>query len=80
MSERIDFGDMAIVTNEDIHPGDAWLGRADAKGLSRRLIEAFARGEVTKGGLAEAGWHVVGRIADDGPSQTYDKSVNFRTE
>lgn len=62
--ERIDFGDLSIVTNEDIPPGDVWLGRPDTPGPSKRLIEAFARGEVTVGGLAEAGWHVVGKLAD----------------
>ena len=35
--------------------------------VPRRLIEAFARGEVTRGGLAEAGWFEVGTLADDSP-------------
>ena len=30
---------------------------------SPRLLEAFARGEATVGGMAEAGWLPVGRIA-----------------
>lgn len=30
-----------------------------------RLIEAFARGETTKGGMAEAGWFELGRMVDD---------------
>lgn len=33
-------------------------------GPSQRFIDAVAHGEVTKGGLAEAGWFDVGRIAD----------------
>ena len=32
-------------------------------GPSKRLIEALARGETTVGGLAEAGWFVIGTIA-----------------
>lgn len=31
-----------------------------------RLLQAMARGEVTEGGLAEAGWRVVGTITSDG--------------
>ena len=35
---------------------------------SDRLMQAFARGETTKGGMAEAGWFELGTIADgDGP-------------
>lgn len=65
-SERIDFGELSIVTNDDITPGDVWIGRPDAEGPSKRLIEAFARGEVTQGGLAEAGWHLIGKVTDGG--------------
>lgn len=34
--------------------------------ISKRLLDAIARGEVTKGGLAEAGWFDIGTIAEDG--------------
>lgn len=34
--------------------------------VSQRFLEAFARGELTKGGLAEAGWFDVGTMGDDG--------------
>lgn len=64
--ERVDLGDLSIVANEDITPGEVWLGRSDAEMPSKRLLSALARGEVTLGGLAEAGWHVMGRIADNG--------------
>lgn len=30
----------------------------------RRLVEAIARGEVTKGGMAEAGWFEIGTFTD----------------
>jgi hypothetical protein len=61
------FGEFEIVPNEAIEPGDVWLGRS-AAGPSPRLLEAFTRGEVTEGGMAEAGWRYLGRIADgDGP-------------
>lgn len=33
--------------------------------ISRRFIDAVARGEVTVGGLAEAGWFEIGHTADD---------------
>jgi hypothetical protein len=46
--------------------GEIWIGN-DSCGPPQRLIDAFLRGEVTVGGLAEAGWFVVGRIAGDGP-------------
>lgn len=32
---------------------------------SQRFIDAFARGEVTKGGMAEAGWFEIGTIVGD---------------
>ena len=34
--------------------------------LSQRLLDALARGEVTRGGMAEAGWFDLGRIDVDG--------------
>lgn len=34
---------------------------------SQRFLDAVARGEVTKGGMAEAGWFEIGTLADDGP-------------
>jgi hypothetical protein len=38
--------------------------------MSPRLLEAFIKGEVTKGGLAEAGWFDHGCIKDgDGPTR-----------
>lgn len=64
--ERIDFGELQIELNDDIKPGDVWLGPI-GEHPSRRLIEAFARGEVTAGGMAEAGWQFVGKIDGDGP-------------
>lgn len=41
----------------------------DAQGhsVSQRFIDAFVRGEVTRGGMAEAGWFDIGRIEGDGP-------------
>lgn len=40
--------------------------RDDCDGPSERLIRAIASGEVTEGGLAEAGWFVLGTITEDG--------------
>jgi hypothetical protein len=42
-----------------------YTSRDDGK-PSERLIRAIARGEVTEGGLAEAGWFVLGTITEDG--------------
>ena len=33
---------------------------------SQRFLDALARGEVTRGGLAEAGWFDLGVIGEDG--------------
>ncbi len=66
-SERIDLGELSITANEKIPPGDVWIGPA-GDGPSSRLLDAFARGEVTEGGLAEAGWRVLGKVVDDGPT------------
>lgn len=33
--------------------------------VSQHFIEAFARGELTKGGLAEAGWFEVGTVGEN---------------
>ena len=41
---------------------------SDVPPFSQRFIDAVARGEVTKGGMAEAGWFDLGYIADDGIS------------
>lgn len=65
-SERIDLGELSITANENIPPGDVWIGPA-GDGPSPRLLDAFARGEVTEGGLGEAGWRVLGKVVDDGP-------------
>ncbi len=67
-SERIDLGELSVAVNvnENIAPGDVWIGPA-GDGPSPRLLDAFARCEVTVGGLAEAGWRVLGKVADDGP-------------
>jgi hypothetical protein len=43
---------------------DVFIGPADAP-VSRRLIDAFSRGEVTEGGMAEAGWRYIGRLAQE---------------
>lgn len=43
--------------------------------VSQRFIEAFARGELTKGGLAEAGWFELGTIAEDGLQLVYRHTV-----
>ena len=45
------------------HPSGAALPH---NAPSQRLLNAIARGEVTKGGLAEAGWFDIGTIAEDG--------------
>lgn len=66
-SKRIDLGELSITTNENIAPGDVWIGPA-GDGPSPRLLDAFARGEVTEGGLAEAGWRVLGKVVGDGPT------------
>ena len=45
-----------------------------------RLLEAFARGEVTLGGLAEAGWFTVGWLRPDGSplaGSVFDSYRNF---
>jgi hypothetical protein len=44
--------------------GIVYTGPADSA-VPTRLINAIARGEVTEGGLAEAGWFVLGTLADD---------------
>lgn len=41
-------------------------GTPHTYGLGQRLLDAIARGEVTKGGMAEAGWFDLGTLADDG--------------
>lgn len=51
---------------------ETWLGNIQAAsetvaGFSRRFIDAVARGEVTRGGMAEAGWRDIGTTADGGP-------------
>lgn len=69
-SERIDFGELSIAAHEDIAPSDIWIGPAAGPGPSKRLIEAFARGEVTEGGMAEAGWRVIGTTLGEGPTIT----------
>lgn len=65
-----------MTTNEPIDLGDEpayscsqgrldiWAGPDTGQPVSRSLIEAFSRGEVTEGGLAEAGWFRVGKIKD----------------
>lgn len=60
----MNFGEFEIVPNPDIDPSDVWLGLG--YGPSPRLLEAFRRGEVTVGGMAEAGWQYLGKIADGG--------------
>ena len=70
-SERIDLGELSIALNENIPPGDVWIGPA-GDGPSPRLLDAFARGAVTEGGLAEAGWRVLGNVVGDGPDLTPD--------
>ena len=64
MQERIDIGELSIVTDRDTAPDDVWLGRPDAPFPSDRFLAAFVRGELTVGGLAEAGWHYLGRLSD----------------
>lgn len=68
--EYLNLDESPIVVNQPMPPGDMWIGTPDAINPSR-LLEAFARGEVTEGGLAEAGWRRLGYIADDdGPTYT----------
>jgi hypothetical protein len=52
----------------------------DAEGPSPRLIEAFARGEVTAGGLAEAGWYVASAAIRRLPASAPLWSQNERRE
>lgn len=61
-TERIDLGEMLIAKNDDLMPEHVLFGRPDAVTPSTRFIKAFARGEVTEGGMAEAGWFVVGKL------------------
>lgn len=58
------FGELLIIPNEEIGRGDVWMG-CDPHGPPKRLLEAFARGKVTVGGMAEAGWRYVGKMVGD---------------
>lgn len=62
--EVVDLGEVILVHNEDTRP-DLWLSPASGVIASPRLIEAFARGEVTTGGLAEAGWRWIGNLEEE---------------
>lgn len=48
-----------------IPPGEVWIAPADVD-TAAAAIRCFGPG-TTAGGRAEAGWRIVGRIADDGP-------------
>jgi hypothetical protein len=61
MREVVDLGEVLLVHNADTEP-DLWLGPPGTTD-SPRLVEAIARGEVTAGGLAEAGWHWIGKLS-----------------
>lgn len=60
--EVSEFGEFKIYASEVIPPKDVWMGPE----VSPRLLSALLRGEVTLGGLAEAGWHCVGKLSEDG--------------
>lgn len=72
MSERIDLGDSGAYTfDQEASRCEVYVGPADCP-ISPRLLEALSNGTATAGGLAEAGWFEVGRIADDEPTFTPD--------
>lgn len=67
--DSIDFGGLWITANADIKRGQFWIGPV-GEAPSKRLIDAFTRGdEVTKGGMAEAGWQAF-NINGDTPPET----------
>lgn len=63
MREVVDLGEVILVHDADTEP-DLWLG-PPSTAESPRLVEAIARGEVTAGGLAEAGWRWIGKISTE---------------
>lgn len=58
-----DFGEVVLVSDPDDAKPDLWICPI-GEPPSRRLLEAFRRGEVTMGGLAEAGWRNLGPLTD----------------
>lgn len=70
MTRRVvDLGEVLAVHDGEVQP-ELWISPAGGVTASPRLIEAFARGEVTVGGLAEAGWRNLGKLDADGVRQT----------
>jgi hypothetical protein len=63
VKEVVDLGEVLIVHDEK---PKLWMSPAPGVDASPRLIEAFRRGEVTEGGLAEAGWRWIGNLNDEG--------------
>jgi hypothetical protein len=65
--EVVDLGEVLAVYEPDAKPDakpDLWISPASGVDASPRLVEAFARGEVTEGGLAEAGWRLIGTMGE----------------
>jgi hypothetical protein len=58
----VDLGEVLLVHDDKDSGPDLWLSPLPGTVATPRLIEAFMRGEVTKGGLAEAGWQCIGKL------------------
>jgi hypothetical protein len=58
-----DFGEVILVSEPDDAKPDLWICPV-GQPASARFLEAFRRGELTMGGLAEAGWRCLGTLAD----------------
>lgn len=65
MSQPVDLACFAYGSEDNPASCRVFAGPVDAP-ISRRFVDAVSRGEVTKGGMAEAGWFDLGRIEDDG--------------
>jgi hypothetical protein len=77
MREVVDLGEVLLVHEADTEP-DLWLGPPGTT-ESPRLVEAIARGEVTAGGLAEAGWRWIGKISTERRPSSVSRSGSRRT-
>jgi hypothetical protein len=64
--EPIDLSDLSleIAADESMLKNTLLLGTGGNVG--KRILEGITNGTVTRGGLAEAGWHDIGPIVEDG--------------